>query len=74
MNACEDFFLLVTEGHILTAAMTVFGMESTEDSPSTAFCPEGSSALDSLERRSILQTATRKVVDKFVNLSCGEEE
>ncbi len=37
MTACEDFFLLVVEAHILTAAMTVFGMRSVDDQPSSAF-------------------------------------
>ena len=32
--ACEDFILLLAEAHILAAAMTLFGMESLEDTPS----------------------------------------
>ena len=34
---CEDFFLLLTEAHILAAAMTNFGMESLDDTPSFQF-------------------------------------
>ena len=32
--ACEDFFMLVLEAHVLVACMTVFKMASVEDSPS----------------------------------------
>ena len=31
--ASEDFILLLTEVHIVAAAMTVFGMESVDDKP-----------------------------------------
>ncbi len=74
MTACEDFFLLVVEVHILTAAMTVFGMRSVDDQPSSVFFPEGSSELDTLQRRNILMLAVRKVVGKVVDLSYGEEK
>ena len=33
VNACEEFFLLVVESHILTGAMSVFDMESADAVP-----------------------------------------
>ena len=33
MNACEAFFLLVVESHVLAAAMMVFQMSSVDDQP-----------------------------------------
>lgn len=32
MNACEDFFELVTKAHILAATMTIFEMRALTDS------------------------------------------
>ena len=46
VTACEDFFTLVVEAHIIAAATTVFGMRSLE--PSILHFPKGSSELDSL--------------------------
>ena len=40
MNASKDFFLLVTEAHILSAAMTTFEMSSATDIPINHF-PRG---------------------------------
>ena len=37
MNAYEEFFLLVAEAHILSAAMTTFEMSSATDIPSNTF-------------------------------------
>ena len=68
-TANEEFFTLVTEGHILCAAMEVFGMRSLNDQPSTTYIPDGSSQLDPLQCRSILITAVQAIVDKFGNLS-----
>lgn len=32
-TATEEFFILVTDAHVLTAAMTLFQMESLDDTP-----------------------------------------
>lgn len=74
MNACEDFFLLVVESHTLAAAMTVFQVSSVDDQPgdSTLF-PEDSSHLEPVQRRNVLLLAVEQVLDKFVNLSYGDE-
>ena len=37
LDGCEDFIVLVTEAHILSAAMTLFSMENLEDRPSMTF-------------------------------------
>ncbi len=39
-NACEDFFLTVTEGHILAAAMEVFEMTSLDDNLTVQRVPQ----------------------------------
>lgn len=74
MNACEEFFLLATEAHILSAAMTTFEMSSATDIPSKSFFPDESSQLSSLERRKLLLQATEQVVDKFVDVSFGMKQ
>ena len=46
VTACEEFFLLVVEAHILYAAMDTFGMTSIDDVPSnTDFFPEEATTL-----------------------------
>ena len=66
--ACEDFMITVTEAHILSAAMTLFKMESLTDVPDKSFFPEGSSDLDSLQRRNIFMLATLHLVEKHIDL------
>ncbi len=73
MKACKDFFSLVEEAYIVSAALTIFEMQNVEDTPSTTFFPEGSLELDSLQRLTTLLTAVRKVTDRFVDLSYGEK-
>ncbi len=74
VTAWEDFFLLAVEAHIVTAAMTVFEMSTTDDRPSKAHFPEDSSDLDTLKRRQIVMLAIQKVLGKSVQLSYGAEE
>ena len=40
MNACEDFFELTVNAHILAAAMTILGMNSLSDDPSPQIFPQ----------------------------------
>ena len=55
VTACEEFFLLVVEAHILYAAMDTFGMTSIDEVPSnTDFFPEEATTLDSIQRRNVL--------------------
>lgn len=72
--ACEDFILLVTEAHILAAAMTVFNMKSLDDAPTTVHIPDNSEDLCSLQRRRNFTKATRSLVDTFVDISFFKEE
>ena len=74
MTACEGFFLLVIEAHILTVAMTFFEMKSIDGEPSQTHFPAGSSELDSLQRRNLLMLACRNIVDHFVDLSFAEQQ
>ena len=61
--------MLVTEAHILTAAMEVFGMSSLDDQPSRNNFPEGSVDLTPFQRRDVLLNAIQKILDTFVELS-----
>ena len=41
VSASEDFFLCITEAHVLAAAMSLFEMETFDDTPShELFCEE----------------------------------
>ena len=66
--ASEDFILLLTEAHIVAAAMTIFGMASVDDNPS--FGIFNATNKSSLEKRKIFGGATDLIVKKFVDLSC----
>lgn len=72
MNACEDFFVLVVEGHIVTAAMTVFDMSSEKDRPSKEVFPEESGSLNKEQRYEVLRLAVDKILDRYVDLSYGD--
>ena len=43
-NACHDFFELVTQCHIIAAAMAFLNMDSLEDEPSTELIPDPTTA------------------------------
>ena len=73
VTECEEFFILSVEAYIVAAAMTVFGMTSTDEKPSVMFFPDESHSLDLLQRRNILLLALREVIDRFIDLSYGEE-
>ncbi len=66
--ACEEFFLLGGEAHILTAAKQVFGMSSQEDRPSVQLFPENSCELSPVQRRQVLLLGTQEIVNKFVDV------
>ena len=67
--ACEEFFLLVVEAHILAAAMSVFSMTNLSDAPSKTFFPDGSDNLDFLQKRQLLMLAVQSITDQFVSIS-----
>ena len=73
VTACEEFFLLVVEAHILYAAMDTFEMTSIDDVPSnTDFFPEEATNLDSIQRRNVLLLGVKALLSKFVDLSFSE--
>ena len=72
--ACEDFMITVTDAHVLACAMELFEMDTLTDVPSNKFFPDGSSELDSLQRRDILLLAAEHLVEKYVDLSIPEKK
>ena len=40
-DACEDFFVLVIEAHIVAATMKLLEMETLNDTPSKQYAPQG---------------------------------
>lgn len=72
-TACEEFFLLIVEAHIVAAALKVFSMATVNDSPSKVLFPEGSCDLDSLQRRSIMMSAIKILIRKYVDIAYGEK-
>ena len=72
-TACEDFFLLVVEAHIVSAALKCFDMSTVDDSPCKSLFPEGSSDLEDKQRRNVMMLAVSRVVDKLVDVSFGEK-
>ena len=69
VNSSEDFLLTVVEGHILAAAMEVFGMTSIDDRPSSTFFPDDSSVIEPVERRNLLVRHLEDVVKTHVDIS-----
>ncbi len=67
--ACEEFFLLVAEAHILAAAMEVFEMSSLQDRPSMQLFTEESRELDPQQRRNIFLSGIQKIVHRFIDLT-----
>ena len=68
-NACHDFFELVTQCHIIAAAMTFLNMDSLEDEPSTELIPDPTTAwmLPDNERKKQLQSVCEAIVTSFVD-------
>ena len=70
VDACEEFFLVVVEAHIQSAAMAMFGMSATEGAPTNRqHFPLGAEKLAPSERKQILLMAAGALVDKYVDLS-----
>ena len=70
VNACEEFFLLVVESHILTGAMSVFDMESADAVPKNKqLFPTGCEKLPPKDKKKILLAASRALIDKFVHVA-----
>ena len=66
-TACEEFFLLVVEAHILCAAMKEFGLLSVDVTPNNDQFNSKNFVDQSQEKRQeVFLMAVRKVIDKFV--------
>ena len=66
MNACEDFFTLIVEAHILAAAMSAFEMSSVDDIPVSVLFSNDCCSLNKDDRYTILQLEVTNVVEKYV--------
>ena len=69
VNACEDFFTLVVQCHILTAAMKLFKMDGLDDVPDEAVVLSDIWTHNSDERRVVLDKMCQLVIDNFVSFS-----
>ncbi len=65
LDACEDFIVLVTEAHILSAAMTIFFMNSLDDRPSMMFSPDKSEDLTADQQTRLVLLAIAQLVHSF---------
>ena len=74
MDACEDFFTIVVEAHIVSAVMVLFGMNTTDDKPTASFIPTDYFKLENKEQAHIMKTAAKKIVDTFVDISYADKE
>lgn len=68
-NECDDFFKLLVTCHILVAAMQLLQMKSLEDTPclSTVTEPAVFWMEDAVKRKSVLQSISEDIVEKFVS-------
>ena len=67
-TACEDFFLLVAESHILYAVMNVFEMNSLEGAPSNEQFTNFSN-LSKDEREKVFNNMIKSVIDRHFNFN-----
>ena len=68
VNACDDFFRLVLQCHVIVAAIKVLGIETQTSSPPDRLKPENISSCSADQRKAILKLYARAVVDGFTNL------
>ena len=66
-DACNDFFILVVTCHVLTAAMSILGMESLSATPSNDVIPDVQNVwmLAHQERKITLDKLCEEIIDKF---------
>ena len=69
VNAAEDFLEVVIVSYILTAVMTLLGMKSLHDIPSSPLVTQDVWMVDDAARREILTDISTRVVEKFVDLA-----
>ena len=66
-NACEDFFQVFLEVHILCAAKTYFKMETFDDDPAIDL-PANFREMSKSDQKVILYKACEKMIKEFVSL------
>ena len=67
-NACDDFFQLILQCHIVAAALKVFGMDSCTSLPPVELQPKHISKCSLEEKKRILKKFSRAIVQAFTNL------
>lgn len=72
-DACEDFFVVVMEAHIVAATMKLLKMKSLTDVPSMEFVPHGETTWTQTteERKAIIGKVISAIVDSFIHLDYG---
>jgi len=67
-DACEDFFVLVIEAHVVAAGMKLLDMQDLNDTPSKQYAPEGELtwACTNEEKKPILDKITKDIVQSFL--------
>ena len=69
MNATEDFFKTVLVGHILTAAMQLFGMEDESSTPQHPYFTEDLASQPDSRKWEVLSSCVKQLLDKYVSAS-----
>ena len=67
-NACDDFFHLVFQCHVIPAALKVLEVDTIMSSPPDHLQPEKIGLHSASKRKAILQFYCRAIVDAFTNL------
>ena len=80
-NACNEFFILIVESHIIAVAMKILGMTSVADVPNSPLVPDADALWTEPDekRKQVLHTINiaMKIVDSFINLrfnTCNSEQ
>ena len=66
VNACEDYFTLVVESYIISAAMTLFHMNKLDDNPHEDIVQHDVWTHDTSERQSTLDHLCQLIIDKYL--------
>ena len=68
-DACNDFFVLIVTCQVLTAAMSVLGMESLTDTPSNDVLPDGQNVwmMPDQDRKEMLTVICERIIDRCIS-------
>ena len=75
-NACNDFFILIVESHIICSS---YGMSSVAEVPNSPLVPDADALWTEPDEKckQVLHTVGMKIVDSFINLrfnTCNSEQ